>query len=200
MNLGIIASHRGTNFQAIIDACRANKLNARVAVAISNNSKSLALIRARKNNIPAFHVSGKTHPNPSARDEAMLNILNRHEVDFVVLVGYLKRVGEKTLSAFQQKVINIHPALLPSYGGQGMYGSKIHEEVLKNRDTETGITIHYVDDSYDTGEIIAQMRIPIDRAESAASLAKKILINEHEFLISTLNCLISEELACRNRA
>ena len=200
MNLGIIASHRGTNFQAIIDACRAMKLNARVTVAISNNSKSLALLRARKDNIPAFHISGKTHPNSSDRDEAMLSILSNHDVDFVVLVGYLKPVGKKTLSAFQQKVINIHPALLPSYGGQGMYGNRIHEEVLKNKDTETGITIHYVNDEYDTGEIIAQLRIPVDYSDSASSLAKRILINEHEFLIATLNYLINEEYICRNKA
>ena len=198
MNLGIIASNRGTNLQAIVDACREKQLDAKVSVAISNNSKSLALLRARKADIPAFHISEKTHPSPLDLDQAILNILNTHDVDFVVLAGYLKHMGRKTLLAFPKKVINIHPSLLPSYGGKGMYGRKIHEAVIKNGDTETGITIHYVDDGYDTGEIISQLRIPIDSSDSVTSLTSRILKQEHEFLIATLNCLISKECSCQN--
>ncbi|HAK51188.1 MAG TPA: phosphoribosylglycinamide formyltransferase [Gammaproteobacteria bacterium] len=197
MNLGILASHRGTNFQAIIDACNEGKLNAKITVAISNNSNALALTRARKANIPAFHLSGNTHPDPETLDGAILDTLISHKVDLVILVGYLKKLGEKTLSHFEQRIVNIHPALLPSYGGKGMFGTKIHQAVLDNKEVETGITMHYVDGEYDTGDIIAQVRIPVAESDSVSTLEEKILKHEHQFLIATLNQLINQEPACQ---
>ena len=127
MNLGILASHRGTNFQAIIDACNEGILNAKITVAISNNSNALALGRAKEAGIPAFHLSGNTHPDPNELDSAILETLTSHDVDLVVLVGYLKKLGTRTLAHFDHRIVNIHPALLPSYGGKGMFGKKIHQ-------------------------------------------------------------------------
>ena len=191
MNLGILASHRGTNFQAIIDACDQGKLNAQVTVTISNNSKALALERAKKASIPAFHLSGNTHPDPNELDSAILKILTSHDVDLVVLVGYLKKLGTRTLAHFDHRIVNIHPALLPSYGGKGMFGTKIHQAVLNNKESETGITMHYVDGEYDTGDIIAQVRVPVSQSDTVSTLEKKILQHEHQFLIATLNQLIN---------
>lgn len=192
MNLGILASHRGTNFQAIINACRQGHLSASVTVAISNNSNATALTRAKNANIPALHLSGKTHPDPEQLDAAILEALKAHNVDLVVTVGYLKKLGKKTLAHYQNRVVNIHPSLLPAYGGKGMYGQKIHAAVLQNKDAETGITIHYLDEEYDTGDIIAQVRIPVSESDTVTTLEEKILLNEHPFLIATLNQLVQQ--------
>ena len=199
MNLGILASHRGTNFQAIIDACNEGILNAKITVAISNNSNALALGRAKEAGIPAFHLSGNTHPGPNELDSAILETLTSHDVDLVVLVGYLKKLGTRTLAHFDHRIVNIHPALLPSYGGKGMFGKKIHQAVLDNKENETGITMHYVDGEYDTGDIIAQVRVPVSESDTVSALEKKILQHEHQFLIATLNQLISQEPVCQNK-
>ena len=191
MNLGILASHRGTNFQAIIDACNEGILNAKITVAISNNSNALALGRAKEAGIPAFHLSGNTHPDPNELDSEILKILTSHDVDLVVLVGYLKKLGTRTLAHFDHRIVNIHPALLPSYGGKGMFGTKIHQAVLDNKESETGITMHYVDGEYDTGDIIAQVRVPVSQSDTVSTLENKILQHEHQFLIATLNQLIN---------
>jgi phosphoribosylglycinamide formyltransferase-1 len=199
MNLGILASHRGTNFQAIIDACNEGILDAKITVAISNNSNALALGRAKEAGIPAFHLSGNTHPDPNELDSAILETLTSHDVDLVVLVGYLKKLGTRTLAHFDHRIVNIHPALLPSYGGKGMFGKKIHQAVLDNKENETGITMHYVDGEYDTGDIIAQVRVPVSESDTVSALEKKILQHEHQFLIATLNQLISQEPVCQNK-
>jgi phosphoribosylglycinamide formyltransferase-1 len=191
MNLGILASHRGTNFQAIIDACNEGILNAKITVAISNNSNALALGRAKEAGIPAFHLSGNTHPGPNELDSAILETLTSHDVDLVVLVGYLKKLGTRTLAHFDHRIVNIHPALLPSYGGKGMFGTKIHQAVLDNKESETGITMHYVDGEYDTGDIIAQVRVPVSQSDTVSTLENKILQHEHQFLIATLIQLIN---------
>ena len=192
MNLGILASHRGTNFQAIIDACRQGQLSANVTVAISNNSNATALTRAINANIPALHLSGKTHPDPDQLDAAILDALKAHDVDLVVTVGYLKKLGKRTLAHYLNRVVNIHPSLLPAYGGKGMYGQKIHAAVLQNKDAETGITMHYLDEEYDTGDVIAQVRIPVSTSDTVTTLEEKILQNEHPFLIATLNQLVKQ--------
>lgn len=184
--LGILVSHRGSNFQAIIDACEAGSVNAKVVVAISNNSQSIGLERARTADIPAFHLSSKTHPKAAELDDAILEILLSHEVDLVVTAGYMKKLGEKTLHQYQRRIINVHPSLLPKYGGKGMFGMKVHKAVLDSADTETGITVHYLDGSYDTGEIISQLRLPVKPGDTPESLAARVLPQEHKLLVDTL--------------
>jgi phosphoribosylglycinamide formyltransferase-1 len=184
--LGILVSHRGSNFQAIIDACEAGSVNAKVVVAISNNSQSIGLERARTADIPAFHLSSKTHPKVTELDDAILEILLAHEVDLVVTAGYMKKLGEKTLHQYQRRIINVHPSLLPKYGGKGMFGMKVHRAVLDSADTETGITVHYLDGNYDTGEIISQLRLPVKPGDTPESLAARVLPQEHKLLVDTL--------------
>jgi phosphoribosylglycinamide formyltransferase-1 len=188
--LGILASHRGTNFQAIIDACQNETLRAEVAVAISNNSNSISLDRARAAKIPTVHLSSKTHPEDSILDQMILSTLQSHDVDLVITVGYMKKLGSKTLRHFSGSVINIHPSLLPKYGGRGMYGMAIHKAVLAAADSETGITIHHVDDGYDTGDIISQIRIAVKPGDTPEVLAARVLTQEHKFLIQTLKEVI----------
>lgn len=190
MRLGILASHRGTNFQAIIDACDQSLLDARIAVAISNNSDALALQRARDAGIPALHISARHHPGASSADGAILSALIAHQVDLVVTAGYLKKLGPETLTHFHHRVVNIHPSLLPAYGGKGMFGARIHQAVIDAKESETGITVHFVDRDYDTGEVISQVRIPVSANDTANSLEEKILRQEHAFLIATLQQLL----------
>jgi len=188
--LGILASHRGSNFQAIIDACASGQLNARPVVAISNNSGSVALTRARQANIPAIHISNVTHPAAAAQDQAILKALSDHQVDLVITAGYMKKLGPLTLASYQGKVINVHPSLLPRYGGHGMYGLFVHQAVIDNGDTETGISVHWVEADYDTGPVIAQKVIPVSVNDTAETLAGKVLAEEHALLVSTLASLI----------
>lgn len=190
--LGILASHRGTNFQAIIDACQSGKVNATPVLAISNNSKSEALARADRAGIATLHVSSQTHCSAAAIDSAMLDALRTHKVDWVITAGYMKKLGPKTLKAFKRKIVNVHPSLLPKHGGKGMFGMKVHESVIASGDPQTGITIHWVDEEYDTGPIIAQQVVAVEPTDTAALLAKRVLTHEHNLLIETLATLMPD--------
>ena len=172
--------------QAVIDACTEGRLDAKPAVIICNKSKSGAGERAKREKIPFYHLSGRTHPEPAALDTAILGALLHHEVDLVILVGYLKKIGSKTVNRYRGRILNIHPALLPKFGGKGMYGPRVHEAVLASGEKETGVTIHLVDGEYDAGPIVAQTRVPVFKEDSVESLAKRVLNREHTFLVETL--------------
>lgn len=186
MRLGFLASGRGSNMQAVIDACRSRELAAQPAVVISNNSRSGALERARRQGIPAAHLSSVTHPDPARLDGAILDVLRTHRVDLVLLLGYMKKLGPKTLAAYHCRILNIHPALLPAFGGQGMYGLAVHEAVLAAGVTQTGVTIHLVDDRYDHGAIVTQHRVPVKTGDTPEALAERVLEQEHRLIVETL--------------
>ena len=189
--LGILASHRGTNFQAIIDASKSGNLNAKPVIAISNNSDAEALARAKLADIATAHLSRMTHPDPYELDTAILSSLEQHAVDIVVTVGYMKKLGSQTLTKFKRNIYNIHPSLLPKYGGKGMFGLNIHQAVINSGDSETGVTIHRLEDEYDTGPIVAQQRVPVLPGDSAETLSSRVIKVEHIFLIETLNSIIN---------
>ena len=184
-HLGFLASHGGSNMQAIIDACKDGRLDAKPCVAISNNSDSMALQRARNEGIPCYHISGATHPG-SAEDEEILRVLKRHGVDTVILAGYMKQLGSITLNAYRGRILNIHPALLPKFGGKGMYGKRVHEAVLAAGEKVTGVTIHLIDENYDTGPIVNQCQVPVLEGDTADSLAERVLKHEHALYVETL--------------
>ncbi len=198
MNLGFFASHNGSNMQAIIDACRSGEIKANPALVISNNGDSGAVARAKKEQIPYSVLNARTHASPETLDNAMLNALRQHEVQLIILAGYMKKIGEKILKDYKGRIINIHPALLPKYGGKGMYGSRVHEAVLKAGEKETGVTIHIIDEEYDTGPIIAQTTIPVTDDDTVDSLSKRVLDREHRFLVETVGKIISGEIELEN--
>jgi len=190
-NIAIFASGGGSDLQAIIDGCKAGKINANVCAVISNNSKSMALQRAKNEGIPVFHFSAKTIPGPQALEQAMLNTLLTHDTDIIFLAGYMKKIGANILHTYKNRIYNIHPSLLPKYGGKGMFGIHVHAAVIEAGETETGITIHRVDPEYDTGEIIAQCTVPVKKDDTPETLAARVLAREHIFLVETLGGIIA---------
>ena len=180
--------------QAIVDACTQGHLDAKPCVVISNNSASLALQRARKEGIPAHHISAETHPGVE-EDREILRVLQEHGVDTVVLAGYMKRIGPQTLAAYRGRILNIHPALLPRFGGEGMYGRRVHEAVLQAGETVTGVTVHVVDELYDHGPILAQVEVPVHQGDTADTLAARVLQQEHRLYAETLSRIAAGEIA-----
>lgn len=185
LHLGFLASHGGSNMQAIIDACKQGRLDAVPCVVISNNSDAMALDRAGKASIPRYHISARTHPG-DAEDRAILETLRAHGVDTVILAGYMKRLGPATLHAYRGRILNIHPALLPKFGGKGMYGARVHEAVLRAGEKTTGATVHVVNETYDAGPIVNQVSVPVLEGDTVESLAARVLTQEHALYVETL--------------
>ena len=177
--LGVLASHSGTNFQGILNRCQSGELRAQVGVVISNNSQSGVLERARGANLPVAHLSGVTHPNLDALDRAMEGVLVQHGVNLVVLAGFMKKLGPRVLGAFSNRIINIHPALLPAFGGRGMYGLRVHQAVIESRVQFSGATVHYVNEEYDQGPIILQEIVRVVPDDMPETLAARVLEVEH---------------------
>lgn len=194
MNVGFLASHGGSNMQAIINACKSGKLQATPAVVISNNSNSGALAHAKAEGVPYYYLSGKTHPKPEELDHTILDAFLRHAVDIVVLAGYMKKLGPKTLSHFRGRIVNVHPALLPKFGGEGMYGIHVHEAVIAAGEKESGVTIHFVDEQYDTGAILAQTRVPVKPDDTPETLAARVLEQEHILYAETLQRIVTGDI------
>jgi phosphoribosylglycinamide formyltransferase-1 len=185
LHLGFLASHGGSNMQAIIDACKQGRLDAKPCVVISNNSDSTAIARAWQERIPRYHISAATHPGET-EDRAILRTLQAHDVDTVILAGYMKRIGPGTLQAYRGRILNIHPALLPKFGGRGLYGKQVHEAVLRAGEKVTGVTVHVIDEQYDTGPILNQVQVPVMENDTVDSLAERVLAQEHLLYVETL--------------
>ena len=194
LTLGVLASHGGTNLQAIIDACQDGTLDAEVGVVISNNSRSFALERARRADIPAVHMSAATHPGAYDLDRAIAYALKRHGVSLVILAGYMKLLGPRVLCAYRNRVLNIHPALLPKHGGRGMYGERVHAAVLAAGERESGATVHLVDERYDQGSVVARATAPVLPGDTPDTLAARVLEREHALYAQTIQRIANGEI------
>jgi phosphoribosylglycinamide formyltransferase-1 len=186
VNLGVLASHEGTTLQSLLDAFASGRIPGRVAVVISNNGDAGALRRARQAGVHAVHLSSKTHDDPAALDEAIRDALVAAGVEVVFLAGYMKKLGPLVLRAFEGRVLNTHPALLPKFGGPGMYGDRVFEAVLAAGETETGVSIHLVDADYDTGATVRQCTVPVFPGDSLADLKARVQAREREFVVETM--------------
>lgn len=195
--IGVLASGAGTTLQAVIDACEDGRIAAGVAVVIGNNSGSGAAARARKHGIAFVHLSGVTHPDEAALDLAIRDALAAHAVDLVLLAGYMKKIGPATLAAFERRIVNTHPSLLPAHGGRGMYGAHVHAAVLEAGESQTGISVHLVDGEYDTGRVLAQAPVPVEPGDDAASLAARVQRRERAFLVTVLGRIAAGEIDTR---
>lgn len=194
LRLGFLASHNGTNMRAVVAACRDGRLDAAPALLISNNRDSAALQWAADNGLAAAHISAKTTGSEGEADAAIADALRAHKVDVVILAGYMRKLGPKTLGAFPRRILNAHPALLPKFGGQGMYGAHVHTAVLAAGEAETGVTIHLVDEVYDHGAVLAQAPVPVRPGDTPESLAARVQAREQELFPAVLQRIISKEI------
>lgn len=191
MRLAVLASHEGSTLQALIDACAAQSLDAEVVLVVSNNSKSGALRRAAAANINTRHISTKTHGSEDTANHAIANALADAEVDWVLLLGYMKKMGEAILSRFSGRIINTHPALLPNFSGQGFFGRKVHEAVHAAGVSMTGATLHLVGCEYDTGPVIAQIQVPVLAGDDVDAIEQRVKTAERKLLVDTLQRICS---------
>ena len=194
LRIGVLASHEGTTLQSIIDACAQGRIDGRVVVVISNNSESGALRRAAAAGIETCHVSSLTHPNADSLDAAICDALQRARADVIFLAGYMKRLGPRTLAAFPKRILNTHPALLPKFGGQGMFGDRVFEAVLAAAESESGASVHLVDAEYDTGAVVRQDRVRVLPGDTVESLKSRVQACEREVVVKTLAAMAGGEL------
>lgn len=183
LRLAVLVSGGGTNLQAIIDAIDKKTItNAEISVVISNNPGAYALERAKTHGIDALCVSPKNYENRAAFNQALLETLQSYKPDLVVLAGCLVVISEIMVKAFPNKIINIHPALIPAFCGTGYYGLKVHEAVLKRGAKVTGATVHFVDEGTDTGPIILQKAVEVKEGDTPEILQRRVM-EEAEWVI-----------------
>ncbi len=185
--IAVFASGSGTNFQAIIEAIKSGNLQAEICVLICDKQNAYAIERAKANGIATFVFNPKDYPNKQAFEQEILNELKKYEVEWVVLAGYMRLIGETLLHAYEGKIVNIHPSLLPSFPGVDAIGQAYQAGVKV-----TGVTIHYVDEGMDTGPIIAQEAVYVDVDDTKESLTKKIQAVEHKLYPETLKKLFRD--------
>lgn len=176
LKLAVLVSGGGTNLQAILDAIDSGKItNAKVEVVISNNPNAYALTRAKNHGIEAICISPKDYEDRAAFNDAFLEKLNSFEVDLVVLAGFLVVIPEKMIAQYRNRIINIHPSLIPSFCGTGYYGLKVHEGALARGVKVTGATVHFVDEGTDTGPIILQKAVAVQQGDTAEVLQRRVM-------------------------
>jgi len=180
MNLAVFVSGSGTNLQAIIDAVAEGKLSAKIRLVLSSRADAFALRRAEKHGIPTVYLSSKEFDSREKFVRAMMETLQRHQVDFIALAGYMRRVPPEVVQKFKNRITNIHPALLPAFGGKGMYGIRVHRAVIEYGCKVTGVTVHIVDEEYDHGPIVAQRCVPVLDDDTPETLAARVLEVEHQ--------------------
>jgi len=199
LRIGVLASHEGTTLQSIIDASALGRIAGRVVAVISNNSASGALRRAAAAGIETQHLSSVTHASPDSLDAAICDSLQRARADVIFLAGYMKRLGPRTLAAFPSRILNTHPALLPRFGGQGMFGDRVFEAVLAAGVSESGASVHLVDAEYDTGAVLCQERVQVVPGDTVESLKTRVQACEREAVVKTLAAIASGELVLEGR-
>ena len=181
--------------RAIVEAFAQSTLEGSARVVISNNAGAPALQFAQQHGIATRHISATSAGGEAAADRAICEALVTSGADWLVLSGYLRKLGPATLRRFGGRILNIHPALLPKFGGQGMFGRHIHEAVLAAGDGVSGITIHMVDEEYDHGQILAQRQIPVMPGDTVETLQQRIMAAEPEFFVETLQAIARGEFA-----
>jgi len=193
LKLGFLASGNGSSARAIIAAIRAGDLAAEPRVLISNNRNAPALGFAAGQDVPALHIP--TQSDPASADERLAAALSAHGVELIVLSGYLRQLGPRTLARYEGRILNIHPGPLPQFGGHGMYGRRVHEAVIAAGVAESGIVIHLVDAEYDRGPVIARRSVPVEPGDSAESLEARVTGLEPDFFVETLKRIAEGALA-----
>lgn len=178
-NVAVFASGGGSNFQSLIDKKEEGKLHVNFALLVGNNSNAKAFDRARNHNIPTLHIAPSHFKDENEYVEKLLGELESRNIDLIVLAGYMKMIPKAMVQKYHNRIMNIHPALLPSFGGVGMYGKRVHQAVLDYGAKVSGITVHFVDEEYDRGPIILQATAEVLDGDTADTLAERVLKVEH---------------------
>lgn len=191
---------RGTNVQALLDACARGDVAARMAVVVATRSDAPALERARRMQVATSVVSPRKYAgDEEAYGRALHSVLARHDVGLLCLAGYMRRLPSPVVAAYVGRILNVHPALLPLFGGQGMYGEHVHQAVLDSGMKVSGCTVHFVDEQYDTGPIILQTAVPVAQDDTPQSLAARILPCEHQAYIEAVRLFAQNRLRVEGR-
>jgi len=197
--IAVLCSGGGTNLQALIDAVEAGTIDGQIVLVLSNASKAYALERARRHGIPAEFVSKKQAGSDEAFNDAILARLQSAQAELVVLAGYLPIVGGQVVRAYEHRIINIHPALIPAFCGPGMYGHHVHEAVLAYGAKISGATTHFVDEQVDHGGVILQKSVPVLEGDTPDTLAARVLTVEHEILPESVRLYCAGKLGVDGR-
>ncbi len=182
--IGVLISGSGTNLQAIIDACEANEINGQVAVVISNKEGVYGLERAKKHGIPHYVTKDS---------RKIIDFLENEEVDLVVLAGYLRKVSKEMIDRYPNKIVNVHPSLLPAFAGKGFYGLIVHEAAIKRGVKISGASVHLVNEDLDAGPILQQEAVPVLSTDTPETLQRRVLKVEHRLLVQAIQTLLKGE-------
>lgn len=193
-NIAFLASGAGTTMEAFLNQWKMGSLPINPKLLITNNSRCGAVEIAHRFGVEVFHISAKTHPDEEEFAKELLFQLKKHSIDLLLLVGYMKKLPHQIISHFTGRIFNTHPSLLPKYGGQGMYGLNVHKAVIENKETESGVTIHFVSEEYDEGQIIAQSTVIVEPNDTPETLQEKVKIEERKLYIETIRSYIQKEM------
>ncbi|MBN1981987.1 MAG: phosphoribosylglycinamide formyltransferase [Chitinivibrionales bacterium] len=199
MNIAVFASGAGSSFQVLIDKQQQGLLQAHVAVLFCNNSTVQACDRARTNGIAVVHCAPSHFSDPAQYCEKLSQELALRKIDLIVLAGYMKLLPSAVVALYRNRILNIHPALLPAFGGKGMYGKRVHQAVIEYGAKISGLTIHFVDEEYDRGPVIFQRAVAVNDDDTAETLASRILCLEHQYYWQVIQAIIEKKITVAGR-
>jgi phosphoribosylglycinamide formyltransferase-1 len=191
--LAVFCSGTGSNFKALFHAIIERELPAEIVLCVSNRSQCGAMDFAKEYGIEALHLSETQFGTYEDFSRAMLRALQERRIDLILLAGYLRKIPDSVVAAWPEKIVNIHPSLLPQFGGAGMYGMRVHEAVIASGETRSGATVHFVNEEYDKGRIIMQNHVPVLTGDTPEKLAERVLRCEHRLYPDALEKLLSEQ-------
>lgn len=199
MKIAVFASGGGSNFQTLIDKHKSGELPVEFALMIGNNSKAKAFDRAKEYSIPTKHMAPSHFESVEIYTKELLHLLDEYQVELIVLAGYMKMIPSEVIQKYRNRIVNIHPALLPAFGGKGMYGMNVHEAVVSYGAKVTGITVHFVDEEYDHGPVIFQDCISVDSYDTSEDVAAKVLEVEHQSLWKVVRAIATGKISVEGR-
>lgn len=197
--IAVLVSGRGSNLQTIIDSIEKGNINGKIEVVISSKKDAYALERAEKHDIEGIYIGKENYPDLDGRNDRLIEVLKERDVELIVLAGYMSILNERFVKLFKNKIINIHPSLIPSFCGKGYYGSRVHKAVLDYGVKLTGATVHFVDEGTDTGPVVLQKTVEVDFNDTVETLSKKVLKVEHELLPLGVKLFCDDRLEVEGR-
>ena len=190
----MLASGRGTVLKSLIKNCASGKISSQIVLVISNNSDSGAIKLSRKAGINSVHLSEKMFKSRKSYIRRFLDILKENKIDFILLAGYMKKIPYEIIRKYRNRILNIHPSLLPSFGGKGMYGLNVHKAVIDAGVKISGVTVHIVNEDYDSGPILIQKAVPVKDDDTPESLMKRIQLHERKLYVQAIHMIESGKI------